>query len=39
MRLARDRTEAWLLAALVATTVGQAVLALLAVTAAVAQLR
>lgn len=39
MRLARDRIEAWLLAALVATLLGQAVLAVLAGTAVVAQLR
>ena len=39
MRLARDRTEAWLLAGLVATTVGQTVLAVLTVAAALAQLR
>jgi len=39
MRLARDRTEAVLLAALVATTLGQAVLAVLAVGATLAQLR
>lgn len=39
MRIARDRTEAVLLAALVATTVGQAALAVLAVAAALAQLR
>ncbi len=39
MRLARDRTEAVLLAALAATTVGQAVLAGLTVAAALAQLR
>ena len=39
MRIARDRTDAVLLLALVATTVGQAVLAILAVAAAAAQLR
>jgi len=39
MRIARDRTEAWLLAALAAATVGQAVLAILAVACAAAQLR
>ena len=39
MRLACDRTEAVLLAALVATAVGEAVLAVLAVAAVLAQLR
>jgi len=39
MRLARDRTEAVLLVALVATTMGQAVLTVLAVAANLAQLR
>ena len=39
MRIARDRTEAVLLAALAATTLGQALLAVLALAAALAQLR